>query len=237
MCPVRPTGASALGTLLRHAGGRVDEGFVPPRQRPAIVREARWHCGLYGALLAGSLWAQSPLLLVLWVLPMVLGQPLLRLFLLAEHSGCPQTADMLQNSRTTETHRALRWLCWNMNRHSAHHAYPALPFSRPCRRQTGCWRRGSPCAVRVIAPSTQRSCPLCWMGPPTPAPGHPGPERSTPPFRADSHAWTQTRQRLRPSIIRSRRRLRLRPAPGSSRHRRGSDRRGEWKSRHSGWYR
>ncbi|WP_420348496.1 fatty acid desaturase [Pelagibius sp.] len=117
-----------LGTLLRHAGGRVDEGFVPPRQRPATVREARWHCGLYGALLAGSLWAQSPLLLMLWVLPMVLGQPFLRLFLLAEHSGCPQTADMLRNSRTTETHRALRWLCWNMNRHTAHHAYPALPF-------------------------------------------------------------------------------------------------------------
>ncbi len=117
-----------LATLLRHASGAVNEAFVPSRQRGAVIREARWHCGLYCALLALSLWAQSPLLLELWILPAVLGQPFLRLFLLAEHSGCPQTADMMENSRTTETTRPLRWLCWNMNRHTAHHAYPALPF-------------------------------------------------------------------------------------------------------------
>lgn len=115
-------------TLLRHASGSVNEAFVPSRQRGTVIREARWHCGLYGALLALSLWAESPLLLELWILPALLGQPFLRLFLLAEHSGCPQTADMMENSRTTETARPLRWLCWNMNRHTAHHAYPALPF-------------------------------------------------------------------------------------------------------------
>ena len=81
-----------------------------------------------GALLGGSLGLGSTLLLDLWVLPALLGQPFLRLFLLAEHSGCPQTDDMLVNSRTTQTSKPLQWLCWNMNRHSAHHAYPALPF-------------------------------------------------------------------------------------------------------------
>jgi fatty acid desaturase len=35
---------------------------------------------------------------------------------------------MLANSRTTLTNGVVAALCWNMNRHSAHHAYPALPF-------------------------------------------------------------------------------------------------------------
>ncbi|NIA67100.1 fatty acid desaturase [Pelagibius litoralis] len=115
-------------TILHHTLGRVGENFIVGRQRSEILREARSHLAIYLILLVGSLWAGSSILLDLWVLPVLLGQPLLRLFLMAEHSGCPQTADMLINSRTTETNGALQWLCWNMNRHGAHHAYPALPF-------------------------------------------------------------------------------------------------------------
>ena len=115
-------------TLARHCLGRVEEDFIVERARPAITAEARGHAAAYLALLAGSFAFGSTFLLELWVLPALLGQPLLRLFLLAEHCGCPATPDMLVNSRTTETARPLEWLCWNMNRHSAHHAYPALPF-------------------------------------------------------------------------------------------------------------
>lgn len=117
-----------VSAMVRHALGDADEDFVPARQRARIIGEARWHLAAYGALLVGSLTAGSTLLLSLWLLPALLGQPFLRAFLLAEHSGCPQTEDMLVNSRTTETNAAVRWLCWNMNRHSAHHAFPALPF-------------------------------------------------------------------------------------------------------------
>lgn len=117
-----------LSTTVRHALGGVDEDFIPARQRTRIIGEARWHLAAYGVLLAGSLAADSTLLLSLWLVPALLGQPFLRAFLLAEHSGCRQTDDMLVNSRTTQTNAAVRWLCWNMNRHSAHHAFPALPF-------------------------------------------------------------------------------------------------------------
>lgn len=117
-----------FATTLRHALGRVTEDFVTAPARAGIVREARLHLAAYTLLAAASLAAGNALLLWLWVLPALVGQPFLRLFLLAEHSGCPEVPDMLANSRTTLTARPLRALCWNMNLHSAHHAYPAVPF-------------------------------------------------------------------------------------------------------------
>jgi len=57
-------------------------------------------------------------------------QPMLRAYLLAEHTGCPLVPDMLTNSRTTFTHRAIRWLTWEMPWHTAHHAAPTVPFHR-----------------------------------------------------------------------------------------------------------
>jgi len=63
----------------------------------------------------------------------LLGQPFLRLYLLAEHWGCPfspaaQPIAMLARSRTTYTNPFIRFLAWNMPFHAEHHAYPALPF-------------------------------------------------------------------------------------------------------------
>ena len=117
-----------ITTLLRHGAGRVTEDFVPARQRAAVIREARLHLAAYGlvalASVAGGSWAA----VLYWVLPVLLGQPFLRLFLLAEHTGCPLVPEMLVNSRTTISNGAVRWLTWNMPFHSAHHAYPALPF-------------------------------------------------------------------------------------------------------------
>lgn len=121
-----------ITTTLRHALlGRVDEPFIIERMRPAIIREARILLLFYGALAVASLALGSPALLYYWVLPVVLGQPALRLFLLAEHTGCLMTSDMLQNSRTTQTNWLMRALAWNMPFHVEHHAYPACR-STPC---------------------------------------------------------------------------------------------------------
>ncbi len=113
-----------------HALARVPEPFANERMRRRIVVEARWLLGLIALLLAGSLALQSCALLWLWVLPALLGQPFLRLYLLAEHWGCPLVPDMLANTRTTLTNRTVRWLAWNMPFHVEHHAYPAVPFHR-----------------------------------------------------------------------------------------------------------
>lgn len=119
--------AAAAG-LLRSAAGRPDTKVVPARERPAVVAEARFFLLGYALVAFGSLTAGSAAALLLWVLPALLAQPLLRLYLLAEHTGCPQVPDMLRNSRTTLTNRLLRGLAWNMPYHVEHHAFPAVPF-------------------------------------------------------------------------------------------------------------
>lgn len=114
--------------LLRHAAGRVEEPFVPARQRPAVVREARLLLLVYVGIAAGSALLDRPAALAYWIVPALLGQPFLRLYLLAEHAGCPHVAEMLRNSRTIETLWPVRRLAWNMPYHTAHHTWPALPF-------------------------------------------------------------------------------------------------------------
>jgi len=117
-----------ITTLLRHARGRVSEDFIPPRERPAVVGEARVLLALYAAVALASIAYGTWIAVVYWVVPALLGQPALRLYLLVEHTGCPLVPDMLNNSRTTHTMWPLSRLAWNMPYHAEHHAYPALPF-------------------------------------------------------------------------------------------------------------
>jgi fatty acid desaturase len=117
-----------ITTTLRHAGGRVEETFIGPHARPGIAREARALLCLYALLALASLLAGSELLVPLWLLPALLGQPFLRIYLLAEHTLCPLVPDMLRNSRTTRSTALVRRLAWNMPYHAEHHAHPTLPF-------------------------------------------------------------------------------------------------------------
>ena len=80
------------------------------------------------ALLAASLASESTVVLRLWLLPVLLGQPVLRMWLLAEHWGCPFTADLWVATRTTLTTRLFRLLAWNMPFHAEHHVHPSVPF-------------------------------------------------------------------------------------------------------------
>ena len=117
-------------TLLVNAAGRNRDAFVPPRARPAVTREARLFLAAYLAAAGLSLLLESTALLWCWLVPGLLGQPFLRLYLLAEHTGCPHVPDMLRNTRTTFTNAAVRFIAWNMPYHAEHHVYPAVPFHR-----------------------------------------------------------------------------------------------------------
>ena len=88
--------------------------------------EARVLLTLYS--FAGLSLLITPLLFWIWILPLIVGQPVLRLYLLAEHEQCPPVANMFENSRTTFTTRLVRALAWNMPFHAEHHAYPSVPF-------------------------------------------------------------------------------------------------------------
>ena len=123
-----PLWRERVATTLRHARGRVHEEFIAPGRRAGIVREARVHLALYLALGAASVALGLDALLWYWLVPVAIAQPMLRLFLFAEHGGCPLVPDMLKNSRTTHTNPLLRFLTWNMSYHSEHHACAAVPF-------------------------------------------------------------------------------------------------------------
>ncbi|MEO0485468.1 MAG: fatty acid desaturase [Pseudomonadota bacterium] len=121
-----PYWRAMIRVLWENAFGTPNSDYLPQRALPQIRREARAYLGAY-ALVALSL-LLNPAALWLWIIPVLLGQPFLRLYLLAEHGRCPAVANMLENSRTTFTNRAVRFLAWNMPYHAEHHAYPAVPF-------------------------------------------------------------------------------------------------------------
>ena len=140
---------SRVRTTLEHAAGRVSEPFLAPSERAEVVREARLYLASYVLVAAVSIATGSAVLLWLWVVPVALGQPMLRLYLLAEHTGCPMVPDMLANSRTVHTNAIVRFLSWNMPYHAEHHAYAAIPSTRcpaptrRSRRMSGRSRRGT----------------------------------------------------------------------------------------------
>ncbi|MEI4234934.1 fatty acid desaturase [Roseovarius sp. D22-M7] len=123
-----PYWRAQLALLIRLACGRETPAWLPAAMRSRAEREVRILLAIYALALLTLMW--SPLVLWLWIVPCLLGQPALRLYLLAEHGDCPQVADMLENTRTTFTTRAVRALAWNMPYHAEHHLAPQVPFHR-----------------------------------------------------------------------------------------------------------
>jgi len=108
--------------------GKVGVPWVPEDKRPMIVREARCYLLAYAAVMAASWTMGSLVALWLWTVPLMVGQVFLRPYLLAEHTGCAHSPDMLENTRTIYTNRFVHFFAWNMPFHVEHHAYPAVPF-------------------------------------------------------------------------------------------------------------
>lgn len=118
-----------VAALTRQALGRPDAGYLPARDHRRVTMEARVFLSLYGgALLVAGVTAKPALLLLYWVIPVLLAQPVLRAFLLAEHTACPEVPDMTRNTRTTLTDYPVRLLGWNMPFHTEHHLHPSVPF-------------------------------------------------------------------------------------------------------------
>lgn len=93
------------------------------------VMQATWlQLGVYGAAIVASVVAGKPWFLLYWGLPLAIGQPLLRLILVAEHTDCSHDDNPLTNTRTTLTTWPINFLMWNMPFHAEHHLYPSIPF-------------------------------------------------------------------------------------------------------------
>lgn len=114
---------------LRVAFGRLDHcPFIPDTARGEVIRSTQLQLAVYGGAIALSLAFGQPWFLLYWMLPLAVGQPILRAILLAEHTGCTTDNNSLTNTRTTLTIWPIRFLMWNMPFHAEHHLYASIPF-------------------------------------------------------------------------------------------------------------
>ncbi|MBW4562456.1 MAG: fatty acid desaturase [Mojavia pulchra JT2-VF2] len=113
----------------RIALGQLDDcPFVPETGRSEVIRSTQLQLAVYAAAIAISIAVGQPWFVLYWLLPLFVGQPILRMILLAEHTGCSLDANMLTNTRTTLTLWPMRLLMWNMSYHAEHHLYQSIPF-------------------------------------------------------------------------------------------------------------
>ena len=121
--------SNGLG-LLRRAAGRVtpeELHFIPGTELGKVVWESRALVLLY-AIAIGAIASGWHGLLGYWVIPLLLGQPVMRFIRMTEHVGCPNESDPTSNTRTTQVAWPWRLLAWNMNFHGEHHLAALVPF-------------------------------------------------------------------------------------------------------------
>jgi fatty acid desaturase len=116
--------------ILRFSFGVVTEPYLPEGRKAGLIREARWHLAGYTAIAALSIAARSALALELWLLPMAAMKAMHQLQNTIEHLGLPHVDSITQNTRSTRTNALMRWMGWNMQYHTAHHAFPGVPCYR-----------------------------------------------------------------------------------------------------------
>jgi fatty acid desaturase len=113
----------------RIALGLIEEcEYIPATARAETIRSTRLQLLVYAVAIGISIIFAQPWFINYWLLPLAVGQPILRFILLAEHTGCSLDDNSLTNTRTTLTLAPLRFLMWNMPFHADHHLYASIPF-------------------------------------------------------------------------------------------------------------
>ena len=117
--------------IFRHFLGYLndeDRAFLSDREALVVFREARSMVAIYVVILLicalTNYWAP----LWYWVIPLFMGEPVMRFIRLTEHVGRPNVDDMRENTRTSLVSVPLRFLSWNMNYHAEHHYAASVPF-------------------------------------------------------------------------------------------------------------
>ncbi len=105
--------------------------YVSAAAAAKIIRSGRAMTALMiGGSVASMVMFGDATPLLYWIGPQLIGQPLLRAYLLAEHTGCTEDRNGLTNTRTTLTVAPVRLLMWDMPYHAEHHLFPSIPFHR-----------------------------------------------------------------------------------------------------------
>lgn len=116
--------------ILRFCLGIVTEPYLPQKRHAELIREARWHLAGYAMIAAACFAMRSWAAAVLWLAPMLAMKCVHQLQNTIEHLGLPHEENVLLNTRSTRTNAVMRWIGWRMQYHTAHHAFPGVPFHR-----------------------------------------------------------------------------------------------------------
>ena len=114
--------------ILRRARGVVIEPYINPSEYKKVILESRLHVFGYFIIFILSLYFNSWAVLTFWILPMLVTKPIHQMQNTIEHLGLTHKKDILQNTRSTRTNFLMKWLCWQMPYHTAHHTFPSVPF-------------------------------------------------------------------------------------------------------------
>ena len=114
--------------ILRRARGVVIEPYIKPSEYKKVILESRLHVFGYLIIFILSLYFNSWVALTFWILPMLITKPIHQMQNTIEHLGLTHKKDILQNTRSTRTNFLMKWLCWQMPYHTAHHTFPSVPF-------------------------------------------------------------------------------------------------------------
>ena len=116
--------------ILRFSFGFITEPYLPAKRHAEMIRESRWHLAGYAVIAGISLMAHSWAAVILWLAPMLAMKCVHQLQNTIEHLGLPHEDNVLANTRSTRTNALMRRLAWQMQYHTAHHAFPGVPFHR-----------------------------------------------------------------------------------------------------------
>ncbi len=114
--------------VVRRAMGKIVEPFITRDEEAKVILESRLHVVGYLLIALISFYFQSWVAVTFWILPMLLAKPVHQLQNTIEHLGLSHESDILDNTRSTRTNFIMRWLCWQMPYHTAHHTFPTVPF-------------------------------------------------------------------------------------------------------------
>ena len=146
----------------------------PAAELPKMTRNARIFAGVYlglaAAIAAGVTWP-----LWFYVLPRLLGGPVMLMFNIIQHAEMQENSpSIVDSTRSFRTDRVGRFLYLNMNNHIEHHLYPQVPFySLPALHEAvadqtpqpdpGFWRTNLDLLSVVIRRSLGRGTRAAWI--------------------------------------------------------------------------
>jgi len=114
--------------------GGVD--YIHPQAWPEA---RRWAVGSWRSMPRWS-WARScsgPMSCCgVWFFPLLVGLPFLRLYLMCEHTLCPNSDDGFANTRTTISNPIVRFLMWNLPLSRRAPSVPQHRLPQPARSAT-----------------------------------------------------------------------------------------------------